>query len=108
MLAGEPDIDEIRMFGGYCYTWRGHMLVGVVKGGDLLVRVGADGIKDALKRPGAARMTMGGRTMNGFVVVAAEDLGDDALADWIETARMVVLPFPPREKKAPKAARNRS
>lgn len=102
-LAAEPDIDEIRMFGGYCYTWRGNMLVGAMKNGDLLVRVGADGVTEALERPGAARMSMGGRTMNGFVVVAASELGGAALSGWIETARAVVTPLPTREKRPAKA-----
>lgn len=97
-LADEPNIAEIRMFGGFCSTLNGNMLVGVTKGGDLLVRVGADGMDAALRHSGASPMATGRRVMKGFVVVSAHTLDDAALAGWMAMARDVVAPMPAKMK----------
>ena len=95
------------MFGGICFTLNGNMLVGSMKDNALLVRVGPEGMQAALRRPGAVRMDMGGRTMNGFVVVDATEIDDDALRDWIATATAVVGPMPPKEKALRKSPKKR-
>jgi hypothetical protein len=92
-------ISEIRMMGGQCFTLHGNMLVAVMKNGDLLARVGAEGYGAAQQRPGAGAMLMGGREMKGYVNVDAAVLDDAALKDWISTSLAVVAPMPPKEKK---------
>lgn len=96
-LPGRLHVREQRMFGGRCFMLNGHMLVGPMKDGGLLVRVGKDGHAEALAQPGAEPMTMTGRTMSGFVIVSGEVLEDDAaLEDWIARARRFVETLPPK------------
>ncbi len=88
-------ITEQKMFGGRCFMLNGNMLVGPMKEGGLLVRVGKEGYAAALALPGARPMTMGGKTMSGFVEVSGDMLEDDeVLLDWIELARSFVETLP--------------
>jgi len=96
-LPGRLDVREQKMFGGRCFMLNGHMLVAPMKDGGLLVRVGKDGLAEALTLPGAEPMTMTGRTMKGFVVVSGDALEDDeALDDWIARARAFVETLTPK------------
>ncbi|MCC0043100.1 MAG: TfoX/Sxy family protein [Brucellaceae bacterium] len=101
-IGGLPGLGEIRMMGGLCFTLHGNMLVGIMKGGDLLARVGADGYDAALERPGAGPMEFTGRPMKGFVNVDAAVLDDATLKEWLSTCLAFVGPMPPKEKKAKK------
>ena len=88
-------ITEQKMFGGRCFMLAGNMLVCPTKEGSLLVRVGKAGYDGALALPGARPMTMGARTMAGFVEVTGDVLEDDeVLLDWIELARSFVETLP--------------
>ncbi len=99
ILEGDPNVGEIRMFGGVCFTLNGNMLVGSMNRGDLLVRVGREREAEALARPGAARMDFTNRQMRGFVVVANEAVAeDDALTRWIALATDYVGPLPEKVK----------
>jgi len=94
-LGLHPAISEQKMFGGNCFMLGGNMLVGPMKDGSLLVRVGKDGYDAALALPGARPMSMGARTMSGFVEVSGDVLeDDDVLFDWIELARSFVETLP--------------
>jgi hypothetical protein len=101
-IGGMPGFGEIRMMGGLCFTLHGNMLVGIMKDGDLMARVGAEGHEEALKRPGAGLMDFTGRPMKGFVIVDKAVLDDATLKDWLSTSLAFVGPMPPKEKK-PKA-----
>ncbi|APH72926.1 TfoX/Sxy family protein [Aquibium oceanicum] len=104
VLADDPNVGEIRMFGGLCFTLNGNMLVGRMKSGDLLARVGVEREPDALAMDGASRMDFTGRGMPGFVVVSADALQDDeVLRSWIAMATAYVGPIPPKVKPAPSA-----
>jgi TfoX/Sxy family transcriptional regulator of competence genes len=90
-------ITEKKMFGGRAFMLGGNMLVAVTKEGILMVRVGKDGMKEHLARPGAAPMTMGTRTMAGFLEVSGDVLeDDDVLGQWIADARAFVATLPPK------------
>ena len=95
----EPDrvIAERKMFGGRCFMLNGNMLVAPMKEGGLLVRVGKAGYAPALALPGCRPMTMGPRTMSGFVEVSGDVLeDDDVLRAWIDRARQFVATLPPK------------
>jgi hypothetical protein len=64
------------MFGGICFMLNGNMVVGSMKDGSLLMRVGPDLHADAKKRPSTVPMVQGGRELIGFVLAS-----DDAIAD---------------------------
>lgn len=88
-------ITEQKMFGGRCFMLNGNMLVCPMKDGGLLARVGKEGYEAALALPGARPMTMGSKTMSGFVEVSGDVLEDDeVLLDWIELARSFVETLP--------------
>jgi len=107
LLGDHPDLAEIRMMGGLCFTLAGNMVVGTMKDGDLLVRVGEAQHAEALGKPGAGPMTFTGRAMKGFVLVDAATLDDAALRDWVSLAAAFVGTLPPKEKKSGKSSRRR-
>jgi hypothetical protein len=102
LIGDNPDVAEIRMFGGLCFTLNGNMLVGTMKDGSLLARVGEDREPAALAMPGAARMNFTGREMKGFVIISEDRLDDDALSRWIAMASAFVGPMPAKAKKKAK------
>lgn len=89
LLAGEPVLREVSMFGGRSFMVNEKMIVSALKGGGLLVRVAAGRHDELLGRPGAAQAEMGaGRDMGpGWIEVAAPSISDDeTLASWVEAA----------------------
>jgi TfoX/Sxy family transcriptional regulator of competence genes len=98
-LAGDPNVGEIRMFGGICFTLNGNMLVGTMKSGDMLVRVGEKQAPQGLAMPGAIPMRHNGRNMKGFIIVSRDSLSDEALSRWIALATAYVGALPPKERK---------
>lgn len=83
------------MFGGVAFMLNGNMLVGPMKDGDLMVRVGPDLYEEALAREGATEMKFTGRSMKGFVTVAGDIVEDDeALGEWIALAERFVGNLP--------------
>ena len=97
-LAGTSAIREMRMFGGLCFMLNGNMVAGTSKRG-LLVRVGKDRQSDALGRPGAKLMEMGGRSMEGYIVVDPPPRDERALRDWLELAVAFVNSLPAKPAK---------
>jgi TfoX/Sxy family transcriptional regulator of competence genes len=97
LLAPHLPVTEHKMFGGRCFMLAGNMLVCPMKDGGMLVRTGKDNYADALTRPGTGPMTMGAKTMAGFIEVSGDVLEDDeVLLDWIEYARSFVDTLPPK------------
>jgi TfoX/Sxy family transcriptional regulator of competence genes len=94
-LGDLPGVTDKRMFGGISFLTEGNMTV-AVRGDDLMVRVGTGAVDDALARPGAEKIVMGGRLMKGWVVVDGATLDDDVLGEWIERGRTFVATLPPK------------
>lgn len=103
IVGDDPNIGEIRMFGGICFTLNGNMMVGTMKDGTLLSRVGNDQEATALAMPGSSRMNFTGREMKGFIMVEPEVLDDRTLAKWIAMASSFVGPMPPKKTVKTKA-----
>jgi TfoX/Sxy family transcriptional regulator of competence genes len=85
LVAGEPALTEMKMFGGLAFLVGGNMSVAASGQGGLLVRVDP-AESDALVETSSARlMEMGGRSMRGWLRVDADDVRtDEALATWVE------------------------
>ncbi len=83
VLEGREGLTERKMFGGIAFMLNGNMCCGVTND-DLMVRVGADGLEDALDQPHARPMDFTGRPMKGFVFVDAGAVGDRVLRRWIQ------------------------
>ena len=104
---GNDGIAEIRMFGGWCVTIRGHMAAGVL-GDDLIVRVGPDAYDAALARPGAREFAFTGRPSRGIVVVDGSAVRTKAtLARWVARGRDFAASLPPRPARKPRARKPR-
>lgn len=86
---------EIKMFGGIGFMLNGNMVAAASKRG-LLVRVGKDRQSDALAWPGARRMEMRGRTMEGYVYVDPPALTNEAIKAWLQLASAFVQTLPPK------------
>lgn len=89
LLADEPALREVSMFGGRSFMVNEKMAVSALKDGSLLVRVDARRHEALLKTAGATQAEMGtGRDMGpGWIEVAAESIDDDAaLFRWVEIA----------------------
>ena len=97
LIGHKPGITEKKMFGGICFLLYGNMVVGSMKSGALLMRVGPERYEDALARPGTGPMIMGDRQMSGFVEVTDDGIADDdALKDSLDYAEAFVATLPPK------------
>ena len=83
----------------------GQMCCGVLKD-QLVVRVGAKGLADALAQPHARPMDFTGRPSSGMVYVAAAGLGTDPELDaWVQRGVEYVRTYP---RQAKRSSRRRS
>ncbi len=97
LLAGEDAITEKRMFGGLAFMLNGHMSVSASRSGGLLVRIDPADTDAALERPHVKRMEMGGRTMDGWILVAPEALATmRELRAWVTQSVGFVKTLPPK------------
>lgn len=97
LLADEDAISEKKMFGGLAFLLNGHMSVSASRTGGLLVRIDPADTDAALARPHVELMKMGGRTMEGWVIVAPDGLRTKReLAAWVNRAVTYVRTLPPK------------
>lgn len=84
VVAGRDDVEEKRMVGGgLSFMVAGRMCCGVTREA-LMVRVGADAGPAALAEPHVTPMTLGGKELDGYVLVGPEGTADDAaLRAWV-------------------------
>ncbi len=97
MISVRPDVVEKKLFGGLGWMLQGNMAVGVMSTGGLLVRVEPEEVEALIREPGVGTFGReGAKPMKGFVVVDAEDLSDDELADWVDRGADRALSLPPK------------
>jgi hypothetical protein len=94
-LMNGTGVSEKKMFGGLTFLTFGNMTVGV-HGDDLIARIDPVATDAALTETGVRPFDITGRPMRGWVMVAGEELDDDALERWIERARGYVSTLPPK------------
>jgi TfoX/Sxy family transcriptional regulator of competence genes len=100
-LASRDDVTERKMFGGIAFMVGGNMCCGVT-GGDLMLRLGAEGADSALDDPHARPMDFTGRPMAGFVFVAPEGtVTSPELRRWVDRAVAFATTLPPKAKPRP-------
>lgn len=99
-LEGLVGISEKRMMGGVCFMLDGNMIGGAdrTKAGEgrFMFRIGKENHSEALTRPGAEPMEMGGRQMRGFIFVDAEACDSVAMKNWIALSLDFVGTLPPK------------
>lgn len=106
-LSKRKGTEERKMFGGFCWMLNGNMLCGV-EVGRYMFRVGKDLEKEALSRPGATRMDITGRPMQGFVWVREKRAIGKELESWIDLAARYVSELPPKRRKSATTRRRQS
>ncbi|HEY5389171.1 MAG TPA: TfoX/Sxy family protein [Solirubrobacteraceae bacterium] len=96
-LAGEDAVTEKKMFGGLAFLLHGHMTVSASGRGGMLVRLDPAATDAALTRPHATLMTMGGRTMEGWIRVAPAGIATKRdLRAWVKRSLDYVKTLPPK------------
>ena len=96
-LGARPGVTERKMFGGLGWMVNGNMAVGAMSDGGLLVRLEPEDAERAWREPGAGPFGReGAKPMKGFVRVDAEDLGDEALAGWVDAGADFAQSLPPK------------
>lgn len=96
LVAGEPGLTEMTMFGGLAFLIAGNMAVAASQEG-LLVRV--DPVRsDALaERPGVAPMEMRGRPLRGWLLVEPASVDTAArLTEWVGLGVAFARTLPPK------------
>ena len=85
-----------KMFGGVCHLMEGNMFCGVYKD-FLILRLGEDESKEAMKLPFARPFDITGRPMKGWVMVDSRGFdSDEALKKWLEKAKRFADSLPPK------------
>ncbi len=90
-LAGEAGVTERKMFGGIAFMLDGNMALGV-RDDELMVRLDAGDVEDALAQPHARQSMMGERPMKGIVLVSQ----DADLGAWIARGVAHARALPPK------------
>lgn len=97
LIGDKPGVTEKKMFGGWGFMLYGNMVVGAMKSGALLMRVGPERHEEAKRLPGAAPMIQGGKEMSGFVELTDDGIEDDeALKASIDFAWAFVKTLKPK------------
>jgi hypothetical protein len=96
-LLGDRATDEKKVFGGLAFMIGGNMAVAASSNGGIIVRVDpAEGPELAEATP-AELMVMRGKTMAGWLRVAAAEVADDeTLAPWVERGAAYARSLPPK------------
>ena len=95
LLADEDAVTEKKMFGGLAFLLHGNMAVSASRTGGLLTRIDPADTASSLARPHVSQMEMGGRKMDGWVIVAPEGLKTKRdVADWVRRSVAFVKTLP--------------
>ena len=107
LLGGSEGMFERKMFGGLCFTLHGNMCCGI-NGDTLMLRMGEERAREALKEPHTREMDFTGRPLKGMIYVEPAGFTSRAsLNRWIMTAIEFVATLPPKEAKSAKTLRKK-
>ncbi len=97
LTAGDPEVDEKRMFGGLAFLVRGHLAVAASGQGGLMVRVDPEDTGTLLAKPQARPFEMRGRALQGWVRVDPEGLRTKRqLEPWVKRGVVYARSLPPK------------
>ncbi len=95
-LSDQPDLVEIKMFGGIGFMAQGNMVCGVLND-TLIVRIGPERYPEALAQPHTKEFDFTGRPMTGWVTVSLQGYQEDAsLETWVNLGITYALSLPPK------------
>ena len=97
LIATEPGLSEMRMFGGLAFLVGGHMSVGVSGQGGLMVRADPEQTDALLEEPHARPFEMRGRAMRGWLRVDEEGVRtQEQLEPWVRRGVAYARSLPPK------------
>lgn len=80
----KDDIEEKRMFGGFCFLYKGKMCLGEFRG-KLMVRIPAETMAEKTESPLVKPMDFTGKPMKEFIVVSENGFDtEEKLQQWAE------------------------
>jgi hypothetical protein len=96
-LLPDAPVAEQKMFGGLAFLVGGHMAVAASGKGGLMLRCDPADSERLVNEPGASRMEMRGKEMDGWLRVTSEAVADDAaLSRWIAVGTSYAASLPPK------------
>ena len=99
LIAAEPNLTEVKMFGGLAFLLSGNMAVAASGQGGLLLRVDPAQTDALLAKPHAAPFVMRGRPMDGWLRVAPEGVKTKAqLQRWVDRGVGYARTLPPKTR----------
>lgn len=97
LLADEPGVTEMRMFGGLAFLLGGHMAVAASGKGGLMLRVRPDDTDDLLAKPHAGPFEMRGKELRGWLRIDAEGVRTKRqLEPWVRRGAAYARSLPPK------------
>jgi TfoX/Sxy family transcriptional regulator of competence genes len=97
LLADEPAVSEMRMFGGLAFLLHGNMAVAVSSKGGLMLRCEPEDVQAALARAHTAPMVMRGRPAKGWLRVASDGVRTKRqLESWVRKGAAFAQSLPPK------------
>ncbi len=97
LLGAERGLAEKKMFGGLAFLVAGNMAVAASGQGGLLARVDPAESEALCARPGAERMVMRGREMDGWLRIEAEAVRTKRqLEGWVRRGVDYARTLPPK------------
>ena len=96
-LLPDAPVAEQKMFGGLAFLVGGHMAVAASGKGGLMLRCDPADSERLVNEPGASRMEMRGKEMDGWLRVTSDAVADDdVLARWVAVGTSYAGSLPPK------------
>lgn len=100
LVAGQPKLSELEMFGGLAFLIGGNMAVAASGRGGLLVRTDPVEGEKLIASGAAEPMEMGGRQMSGWLRVSSDAVRTKRqLARWVNLGTSYAASLPPKTAK---------
>jgi TfoX/Sxy family transcriptional regulator of competence genes len=97
LVSGERGLTEKKMFGGLAFLIGGNMAIAASGQGGILVRVDPAATDELLSTTKAEPMVMRGKSMDGWLRVPAEHVGQKRqLAPWVKRGVTYARSLPTR------------
>jgi TfoX/Sxy family transcriptional regulator of competence genes len=97
LIAAEPNVTEMRMFGGLAFLVGGNMAVAASGQGGLMVRTDPAETDALLEKPHARTFEMRGRPMKGWLRVDADGVRTERqLEPWVRRGVKYASSLPPK------------
>ncbi|HEX8919000.1 MAG TPA: TfoX/Sxy family protein [Chloroflexota bacterium] len=97
LVANEPGLSEMKMFGGLAFLICGNMAIAASGQGGAMVRVDPSESENLIANTSAQVVEMRGRKMPGWLRVDTQDLrSDQDLTTWVELGTAFARSLPPK------------